>query len=668
MKEQGAILSPSEPGVDWQRANAFPAQDLLRAVHQLQQRALKLEVDNRELQRGRSASEMSTEEFSRIYDSAPIGYVEVDEATTILRINKAGSQLLGATPQNLPGKTLVGFFAPADGERFRRHLKECDIDDKTHSGGEYGLQISEQQQKRVEVLCLPRDGHRGYRIALADVTEVTDIEQKILRLAAFPTYNPNPVLEFSPDGTLVWFNESALDMAKFLGVGSPMQIAPPHAAQIAAECFAARENRIRQETVIGDRHLYWSFFPIETSNVVHCYGTDLTERFQLETQLEHTRKLETVGQLASNVAHDFNNVLGIIQGYTCLLLSQPGQAAETAESLRQISAAAERATFLTRQLMTFSRKQAFQPKAFDLNELLNRMGPTMRGLLGQSIHQELKLGSNLPLLQGDPALLEQAVMNMAINARDAMPRGGTLAVSTSLVDVAPDAARRNPEARPGKHICLTISDTGQGMDRETVTKIFEPFFTTKENGLGLGLSSAYGIVRQHHGWVEVESKVGVGSVFRIYLPISPVVETAGKRQVPGAAKPAAGAETILVVEDEPALRELVSRQLRRRGYQIIQASTGKEALGLWSQHGPEIALLFTDMVMPDGMTGSELAETLQAQKPDLKVVYTSGYSEEVLQQDFGLRGEVHFLQKPYHQDALIKTIRAALESKAPVKG
>ncbi|MGZ4962080.1 MAG: response regulator [Limisphaerales bacterium] len=663
MNEEGAILSPSEPGVDWQKASNFPARDLLGAFRHLQERLLYVALENLELHR-QQLEKSSPAAFNRIYDKGDVAYLESDEEIVIRRINKAGAAIFGAEPQQLVGKSLAEFVSEADATKMREYLHTCSKGEQTHFAGEFRLK---RPNHDIQLVCLPRgQDQKNYRIGLADVTNIKDAEDKILRLASFPTSNPNPILEFSEDGTLTWFNDAALDLAKYLGLGSPLQVAPPNAAEIVRQCLQTRENRIREETVIGDRHLYWSFFPVPNGNVVHCYGTDLTERLQLESQLEQARKLETVSHLASNVAHDFNNVLGIIQGYTCLLLSQASLPSETLESLRQISTAAERATYLTGQLMTFSRKQAFLPKTVDLNELLNRTSQTIRGLLGQNIQQELKLTPNLPQIQGDSAMIEQVVMNMAMNARDAMPRGGRFVVSTGLIDVGRDIALRNPDAHPGKYICLTITDTGKGMDRETVKRIFEPFFTTKESGLGLGLSSAYGIIRQHRGWVEVTSEVGVGSTFKIYLPVALTPSTAGKRPVTPE-KQTSGGETILVVEDEPALRELVTRQLRRQGYQIIQANSGKEALGLWAQHGKDIALLFTDMVMPDGMTGSELAETLQTQKPDLKVVYTSGYSEEVLQQDFALRGEVHFLQKPYHQDALAKTIRAALDAKAPVK-
>jgi len=255
-------------------------------------------------------------------------------------------------------------------------------------------------------------------------------------------------------------------------------------------------------------------------------------------------------------------------------------------------------------------------------------------------------------------MMEQLIMNLTINARDAMPKGGTLTIATTAVEIDADYVRRNPEARVGHFVCVSISDTGVGMDSETLEKIFDPFFTTKEEGTGLGLSTVYGIVKQHQGWIEVRSQTGQGSTFKIFLPAAgkpPSMEQAEEPTSLG------GSETILVVEDEPALRELVVRQLRKAGYKIIQARSGTEALAIWPQRAREIDLLFTDMVMPDGMTGRDLAETLLAQKPELKIIYTSGYSIDVVEEDFALRKGANFLQKPYQATTLLKVVRASLD-------
>jgi two-component system cell cycle sensor histidine kinase/response regulator CckA len=392
--------------------------------------------------------------------------------------------------------------------------------------------------------------------------------------------------------------------------------------------------------------------------VVHCYGTDITERLQLEAQVRQSQKMDSVGQLAAAVAHDFNNILMIIQGYTSLLMAQRELPPELGEPLKQISSASERATNLTRQLMTFSRKQTMAPQVLDLGEVINNMAYLLRRVIGEAIAQQLNFSPNLPPIQADPGMMEQIIMNLTINARDAMKQGGTLTIATKSVEIDEEYVRRNPEAQVGRCVCLSISDTGVGMDPQTLGKIFEPFFTTKESGTGLGLSTVYGIVKQHQGWIEASSEPGKGSTFKIFLP---AVAKPPEAKQPPEPNTLSGSETILVVEDEPALRELVVRHLRKQGYKIIQASSGTEALAIWLDHAQEIDLLFTDMVMPDGMTGRDLAETLKTQKPEIKIIYTSGYSLEVVEQDFALRKGANFLQKPYQPSTLLKIVRASLD-------
>ncbi|HZM05001.1 MAG TPA: ATP-binding protein, partial [Candidatus Saccharimonadales bacterium] len=498
-----------------------------------------------------------------------------------------------------------------------------------------------------------------FRLLLGDATPVLQARSKILRLGAFPTLSPNAILEFCEDGSVAWFNEAAQQLLGELGGRQILDILPRETTQIVAECLATSQNRLRQEIVVGERHIFWSFFPLLNSRVVHCYGTDMTERVHLEAQQRQTQRLESVGQLAANVAHDFNNIITIIQGYTSLLLSQRELPPEMNDPLHQISTATERATNLTRQLMIFSRKNRVEPRLLDLNELVQSFGYLLRRLLGEEIGQQFNFASGLPSVQADPGMMEQIIMNLAINAREAMPKGGKLLIETSAIELNEDYARHNPEARPGKFVCLSVSDTGAGMNPETMSKIFEPFFTTKQAQVGLGLSAVYGIVKQHQGWIEVSSVMGQGSTFKVYLPaLSP------RHDDTTTVEPAAlgGAETILVVEDEPALRELSVRQLRKLGYRILQASSGTEALSIWQQNADKVDLLFTDMVMPDGMTGRDLAETLLTQKPDLKVIYTSGYSLDVVEQDFALRKGAHFLQKPYPATLLSKNIRNLLDS------
>jgi len=258
-------------------------------------------------------------------------------------------------------------------------------------------------------------------------------------------------------------------------------------------------------------------------------------------------------------------------------------------------------------------------------------------------------------------MMEQMIMNLAFNARDAMPNGGALSIETSEAQLEGAEAGRHAEARAGRFVRLTVTDTGAGMDAGTMSRMFEPFFTTKQTATGLGLSAVYGIVKQHEGWIEVDSRPGEGTKFDIFLPAAP----REARTAPAAPEPSqvSGHETILVVEDEPAVRELASIQLRKLGYKILQAGSGAEALALWPKHGDEIDLVFTDMVMADGMTGRDLAETLQSQKAELKVIYTSGYNQDVVEQDFALRKGAPFLQKPYPPAALARMIRQLCDRK-----
>jgi CheY-like chemotaxis protein len=286
----------------------------------------------------------------------------------------------------------------------------------------------------------------------------------------------------------------------------------------------------------------------------------------------------------------------------------------------------------------------------------------LQRLLGEDIHLEPNYGSNLPLIEADTGMLEQIVMNLAVNSRDAMPKGGTLSLGTSSVAIDDDYVTQHPDSRCGKFVCLTVTDTGCGMGRQTLERIFEPFFSTKEvgKGTGLGLATVYGIVKQHRGWIEVSSEVGRGTAFNIFFPITDRRgDTAGtsftrRQSIRG------GKETILLVEDEPMLRELVREVLGQYEYRVIEADSGVEALRAWDEHDGQIDLLLTDMVMPEGMTGSEVAAQLRMRKPDLKVIFTSGYSAEVIGKDFS-QGDAAFIAKPYLPPQLAQLVRQCLD-------
>ena len=391
---------------------------------------------------------------------------------------------------------------------------------------------------------------------------------------------------------------------------------------------------------------------------------DVTQEVALEEQLRQVQKMESIGQLAGGVAHDFNNILVVIQGNASLLLDAKNLSEADVDLAKQIINAAERAAGLTRQLLVFGRKQVMQPAHLNLNQVVGDMTKILQRILGEDIALRSDYMPILPLVYADAGMVEQVLLNLAVNARDAMPAGGRLIIATASKTIGQDYAQQNPAAAPGQYVCLSVSDSGCGIAPEHLSHIFEPFFTTKEigKGTGLGLATVYGIVKQHRGWIEIDSQVGKGTTFRIYLPAARDV-TAKQKTTAVAAELPRGDEVILIVEDEQAVRLLVGNLLQRCGYTALLAVSGIEALNLWEQHKDEIQLLLTDMVLPDGMMGRELAEKLKGEKPKLKVVYTSGYSASVVGKGPSLVEGVNFLQKPYHPQKLAQTVRDCLDQK-----
>src|SRR5256886_7856708 len=402
--------------------------------------------------------------------------------------------------------------------------------------------------------------------------------------------------------------------------------------------------------------------PTEGPPILTGFIRDITERKQIEQQLRQLQKMESIGQLAAGVAHDFNNILAVIQGHTDLILGEMVEGNEAKESLIQVAVSAKRAANLTRQLLAFSRKQQMQAQDINLNEVVNNMFAMLGRLLGAHIVVQPVPKPNLPAVFGDVGMMEQVLLNLAVNARDAMPRGGQLTIRTETGRIDETQARRNPEARSGDFVCLSVSDTGGGIAPEILPRIFEPFFTTKEvgKGTGLGLATVYGIVKQHQGWIEVVSQLGQGTTFNVFLPASSGTAHQAQELISSASARGRG-ETILVAEDELALRLLAARILRNLGYEVLEAASGTEAIQVWEQHGRKVDLLLTDLVMPDGMTGRELAKSMATRESALKVIYTSGYAPETGETAFVFRGGINFLQKPYQAQTLAKAIRDCLD-------
>ncbi len=397
------------------------------------------------------------------------------------------------------------------------------------------------------------------------------------------------------------------------------------------------------------------------------FMVNITERKLVEDQLLQAQKMESVGRLAGGVAHDFNNLLTIINGYGQLVRDQLDADDPRRVHLEEILKAGDRAASLTRQLLAFSRRQVLAPQVLDLNTVVSNMQKMLRRLIGEDVELVTDLSSDLGHVKADPGQIEQVIMNLAVNARDAMPQGGRLTIETQNVDFDPVYARSHFNAPPGPYVLLAVSDTGVGMDAVTQAHLFEPFFTTKEKGrgTGLGLAMVYGIVKQSGGYIWLYSEPGKGSSFKVYLPR---VEDAVRAQAPAeAAKEGLqGWETVLLVEDEAALRTMVRRVLESNGYRVLEARHGDDALQVVEQHVGPVHLLLTDVVMP-GMSGRELAEHLTSQHRGLKVLFMSGYTDDAIVHHGVLHPGAAFLQKPFTPEGMVRRVREVLDSNSSTK-
>ena len=630
--------------------------------------ALQNTLRKKEAERNKEAAEQALQQreaqYRLITENTRDLICLLDAQDKFLYASPSFELVLGYQPAELLGVDYFQLIHPDDAPRARTALEQARRQRRQrtaelrhrHHDGQWVLFES------AASLPAETDGKpRRVVMVSRDITERERAEQEIKHLATFPRFNPNPVLEFSADGALSYFNDAAQLMAQAFGFKQPQEILPKNAAELVQRCLTTAQRQI-VETNLSGRTMAWTFYPIQPTHSVHCYAEDITERLTLEMQLRRSQKMESIGQLAAGLAHDFNNILTIIQGHSSLLLQRQKLGENTQSSLRQICAGAERAANLTRQLLLFSRKQLAQPKTLDLNSTVENVANMLRVLLGESISVELELAENLPAVEADEGMVEQVVMNLAVNSRDAMPRGGRITISTTERKIDERYARRVREARPGKFVAFGVSDTGTGMSAETLAHIFEPFFTTKEigKGTGLGLATAYGIVKQHQGWIEVETKEGAGTTFTILLPASE--KRAEVRPQPASPHEAPrGTETVLVVEDEEPLRLLVTEVLRHSGYTVHAAGNGADALAVWKRYRDEIDMLLTDIMMPDGMSGYELAESILRDEPALPVMFTSGYAMDVVGGSAPAIGRC-FLQKPYDPVTLAQAVRECLDT------
>jgi two-component system cell cycle sensor histidine kinase/response regulator CckA len=514
-----------------------------------------------------------------------------------------------------------------------------------------------------------------------DITQRKETEEALRRserdFRSVVEYAPYGIFRASIDGRLLQVNPA---LEKMLGYESTDQIINK---RLATDIFRNREDYARlsdllaREQEIKDVEVEWKRsagtpitvrcsgrrFDVENGSPAYfqVFAEDVTEKRTLEGQLRMAQKMEAIGRLSGGIAHDFNNLLGVIIGYAGLLKKGLGESDARCEYALEVEKAGQRAASLTKQLLAFSRQQVLTPEVLDLNALVSDLQRMLPRLLGEDIEISTQLAPDIQKVKADRTQIEQVVLNLAINARDAMPSGGRLKISTDNVDLDEAYTWDHPGSRAGSFVCLTVADTGTGMDPGTLAHIFEPFFTTKEpgKGTGLGLATVYGIVKQSDGYIWVESSPGNGAVFQVYLPRH-LNATEEKKEKTVPKEQVQGSESILLVEDADALRKLAQRFLEAGGFRVVSARNGEEALELAAKHRDDFDLLLTDVIMP-GINGRTLAERLLVRNPGMKVLYMSGYTDTFIAGRGVLDPEIQLLHKPFTEEALLKKVREVLD-------
>ena len=662
------------------------------AVH----RALEEKQRRAEQARTHHALRESEERFRHLFEEAPVAYHEIDRQGIMRRVNRAECELLGYARDEILGRPVWAFVAPEQRDLVRETVLRKML-------GPYLPVVFEREWMRRDGSRLTVEIHENLildaqseitaiRAAVLDVTVREQAEQALRNNeqflssvfasiqdglsvldAEFNIVRVNPAMEH-------WFAHALPLVGKkcwqaYHGRSAPCESCP--ARRTLETGTAAYE--VKQRLQAGSQAVRWQevhSFPLldpgtgRSSGVIE-YIRDITEHRRLEEQFRQAQKREAVGRLAGGIAHDFNNLLMVIRGYSDLLLEKLKPADSRRRALEEIRKAGEHAAALTRQLLAFSRKQVLQPQILDLNAVVSNINTMLRRLIGEDIELTMLPGAALDRVQADPGQVEQVIMNLAVNARDAMPHGGKLTIETANVNLDEDYARRDGSAAPGPYVRLSVSDTGCGMDAETRAHVFEPFFTTKERdkGTGLGLATVYGIVKQSGGYIWVYSEVGRGTVFKIYLPRAPGSAEARQQGEVQQTLPG-GVETILVAEDDPAVRALVCGALASRGYTVQEARDGREALAAARGYKGPIHLLLTDVVLPH-MSGRRLAERLRAERPESRLLYMSGYTDDAVVSHGVSAGKAPFLQKPFSASALSRKVREVLDqpsSRAGRKG
>ncbi len=662
-------------------------------AEQLEEQAAELEAANQELaealretERAHGVARRSEARYRLLFDANPLpAWVYDRDTLRFLAVNQSAVREYGYSEEELLSLTLADIRPPEDVPALLDAVAASS--DGLHRGGGWRHRRKDGTVLDVEIVShgIEFDGHRNAELIIVlDVTDRLRAEAKLRDqadvLRAVVDDSPLGVIVLDLDLRISRWNPSAERifgwsaeevLGKSYDIVIPEERRDEH-ARLRADSIAGKtimnveSQRRRKDGSLVD-------VSISVAALRHADGgvrgfavvlADIAERLRLETRLRQTEKMEAVGQLAGGIAHDFNNLLTVITSYSGLLLGELPQGSPLQADVQQIGGAAKRAAALTRQLLAFSRQQVLRPQLLTLNSVVGGLEKLLRRLVREDIEITTMLDSDAGLVEADPGQLEQMIINLVVNARDAMPHGGTLTIRTSNAELDESYVELHTEAAvvPGRYVKLSVTDTGIGMTPEVRRRIFDPFFTTKAPGVGtgLGLATVYGIVKQSGGYIWVYSEPGRGAAFEIYLPHAGKTRKAGAPEARTATGRLEGNETLLLVEDDTALRSVACRALRAYGYMVLDAANGREALALCAEHDGPIHAVVTDLVMPE-MGGGELSERIAARRPGIKVLLMSGYArDEVMRKNISCSGAA-FIEKPFTTEMLAGRVREVLD-------
>ncbi len=662
-------------------ATDYVLKDRLFRLGPALRRALREAAKEREREKAEIALEDNQKRLDFALRASRMGVWSWEVDQNVFRGDERMTELLGADPIR-PPSDIQGFLSHVhqeDRDRVestidaaREHQKELHIEYRVATGDTAVRHVATRGQFSVD------GATRNRLIGVSwDVTEMRREEQQQRLLSTVLESAINAVLITDAEGRINWINSAFTEltgytMSEVVGKNPRIFKSGKHDSDFYRRMWETLQRGVPWQGQIVNRRKDGSLYteetvicPVrgaygETTSFV-CMKRDISLEVDLTRQLQQSQRLEAVGRLAGGIAHDFNNILTVISGNADLALADLPLDEPVTEAFREIADAARRAVSLTRQLLAFSRKQILQPRVIDLNELVSGTEKMLRRMIGEDIKLRTRLRPGLASVMADPGQIEQIVMNLAVNARDAMPRGGELFFETENIEIhETHSGIGGVRMRSGRYVKLTVADTGEGMDEETLTRIFEPFFTTKEKGkgTGLGLSTVYGIVKQSGGYIWARSAPVAGTSFEILFPQVESVPVPREKDASSAAK--RGGETVLVVEDEEVVLKLARSILERSGYKVITAGNGADALRIVENHPEPLHLLLTDVVMP-GMSGRVLADGAKSLRHDLRVLFTSGYTDDAIVHHGVLDAGTHLLEKPYSRRSLLAAVRKALD-------